>query len=113
MKLARLLSYRCLGLCVTRCTSPGITHADTPPRRQPGAQLRGASGGGCAFACSCIQASAESVRCQGFTPTADRFKGSGRSLKRLSSDRVSVIAMAGRFNARPRTASSKESTGTE
>lgn len=30
VKLAGLLSYRCLGLCVTRCTSPEITHADTP-----------------------------------------------------------------------------------
>lgn len=30
VKLARLLSYRCLGLGATRCTSPEITHADAP-----------------------------------------------------------------------------------
>lgn len=33
VKLARLLSYRCLELGVTRCTSPEITHADTPSRQ--------------------------------------------------------------------------------
>lgn len=30
VKLAGLLSYRCLGLCITRCMSPEITQADTP-----------------------------------------------------------------------------------
>lgn len=45
VKLARLLSYRCLGLRVTRCTSPEITHADTPLRQTASSTAEGASGG--------------------------------------------------------------------
>lgn len=52
MKLARLLSYRCLGLRVTRCTSPEITHADTPLRQSARSTAEGASGGARASACT-------------------------------------------------------------
>lgn len=44
-KLARLLSYRCLELGVTRCTSPEITHADTPSRQTASSTAERASGG--------------------------------------------------------------------
>lgn len=50
VKLARLLSYRCLELRVTRCTSPEITHADTPSRQTASSTAERASGG--MWACS-------------------------------------------------------------
>lgn len=50
VKLARLLSYRCLELGDTRCTSPEITHADTPSRQTASSTAERASGG--MWACS-------------------------------------------------------------
>lgn len=45
VELARLLSYRCLELPVTRCTSPEITHADAPSRQTASSAAERASGG--------------------------------------------------------------------
>lgn len=50
VQLARLLSYRCLQLPVTRCTSPEITHANTPSRQTASNTAERASGG--MWACS-------------------------------------------------------------